>query len=245
VVLPDQPVRLLDVPLDGPVFPVDGAAPWLLSALRLTEETLVVIPRFDPWSGAMKEDRVEVLGPETVNFDGDDVTCWKVDAGPLGPPGYRAIRWVHPSTGLILQTALEGPANRPVYRSQVVSFDRLEPRELPVTAEDVRILERAAEILSSPAVWDREDDRQCGESDTIYSLFCALRRACVEVLGEYQHRRAALQEVRFVIEDVSDGREFEHRLMDFNNTASFEDVTRVLRLARQRVQQRLADSSGG
>jgi hypothetical protein len=63
----------------------------------------------------------------------------------------------------------------------------------------------------------------------------------VEVLGGYDHRRAALQEVRFAIEAAAPGKQFEHRLRDYNNlpTTRFEDIKRVLRAARQRVAYRL------
>ena len=52
---------------------------------------------------------------------------------------------------------------------------------------------------------------------------------------------AALQEERFAIEDATGGREFEHRLRDFNNLPStdFDTVTRVPDAARQRVAERL------
>jgi hypothetical protein len=74
-----------------------------------------------------------------------------------------------------------------------------------------------------------------------YSLFCALHKSSVEVLGTYDHRRAALQEVRFSIEAVTKGREFEHRLMDFNNLpeTTLADVQRVLDMAVDKVQERL------
>jgi hypothetical protein len=61
------------------------------------------------------------------------------------------------------------------------------------------------------------------------------------VLGEYDHRRAALQEVRVVVEEATQQRRFEHRLMDFNNLSEtrFDDVKRVLRMSAQRVAARL------
>jgi hypothetical protein len=64
----------------------------------------------------------------------------------------------------------------------------------------------------------------------------------LEILGDYDHRRAALQEVRFAIEAAAPGREFEHRLRDYNNlsTTRFEDLKAVLHVARQRVADRLA-----
>ena len=73
------------------------------------------------------------------------------------------------------------------------------------------------------------------------SLFCALQKACIDVLGAYDHRRAALQEVRFAVEDATRGRDFEHRLRDFNNlpTTRLADIKKVLRVATDRVKSRL------
>ena len=116
-------------------------------------------------------------------------------------------------------------------------------RPKPVTTDDLRILEKADALLKDESRWNRNDDRACDDDRATgrFSLFCALETACTEVLGEYDHRRAALQEVRFVIEEVTRGREFEHRLMDFNNLPEtrFDDVKRVLRTSAQRVAARL------
>ncbi len=142
--------------------------------------------------------------------------------------------------GLILGMLLGTPTPQPP--SQPESTPEYEQRDQPVTAEDLRILQRADEILSDPAKWDRHDDRICSPEDRIWSLFCALQKASVEVLGEYQHRRVALQEVRFAVEEATKGMELEHRLMDFNNLPStrFEDVKKVLATATERVKARLA-----
>ena len=116
-----------------------------------------------------------------------------------------------------------------------------EQRDLPVTTQDLAILDHADNILSDPAKWNRRDDRICTPGDTTWSLFCALQRASVEVLGAYDHRRAALQEVRFAIEAAAPNQVFEHRLRDYNNlpTTRFEDIKTVLHVARQRVAERL------
>jgi hypothetical protein len=123
----------------------------------------------------------------------------------------------------------------------VPSSHELERRDQPVTDEDLRILQRADKILVSPAVWNRSDTRTCTAADKTWSLFCALEKASLEVLGEYRHRDVALQEVRFAVEDVTKGIEFEHRLMDYNNLAStrFDDIKGVLRVAMIRVSTRL------
>jgi hypothetical protein len=116
-----------------------------------------------------------------------------------------------------------------------------ESRNQPVTAEDLRILQRADQILSSPAVWNRRDTRTCKPADRTWSLFCALEKASLDVLGEYRHREVALQEVRFAIVDATNGRRFEHRLMDYNNlpSTSFDDIKRVVKVATDRVNARL------
>jgi hypothetical protein len=117
-----------------------------------------------------------------------------------------------------------------------------EQRERPVTEDDLRILRQASDILHTESTWDREDDRVCHEEDTTWSLFCALQKASIEVLGEYQHRRVSLQEVRFAIVEASPGEQFQHRLRDFNNTRSFDEVKNVLAVAIQRVEARLANA---
>ena len=108
--------------------------------------------------------------------------------------------------------------------------------------EDLEILKRADKILSSPAVWNRHDTRVCKPEDKTWSLFCAMQKASLDVLGEYRHREVALQEVRFAVEDVTKGIEFEHRMMDYNNLPSttFSDIKHVIKMATDRVSARLA-----
>ena len=119
----------------------------------------------------------------------------------------------------------------------------LEQRDQPVTADDVAILTRAEALLSTASVWNRTDDRECKDDEATgkRSLFCALQKACIDVLGSYDHRRVALQEVRFAVEDATRGRDFEHRLRDFNNLPEtrLEDIQRVLAIAKERVSARL------
>ena len=126
---------------------------------------------------------------------------------------------------------------RSLDRMQVV----LDSRKRPVDRQDLMILDSAAFRLSDVLVWDRADDRKCGPQDETFSLYCSLYFGSMDTIGEYQHRRTALQEVRFAIEDATGGREFDHRMMDFNNLSetSFDDVKDVIRTARARVQSRL------
>ena len=115
-----------------------------------------------------------------------------------------------------------------------------EGRDFNVGADDFRILERADHILASEAVWNRADTRDCPEDEVGVSLFCALHRASIDVLGAYDHRRAALQEVRLVIGER--GKDYVHRLMGFNNdqATTFSDIKQVLRESLERLRKRNA-----
>lgn len=121
--------------------------------------------------------------------------------------------------------------------------EKRERRDQPVTADDLRILQKADELLGAESAWNRQDDRECADDEKTgkRSLFCALHKACVDVLGDYDHRRVALQEVRFAVEEATRGQEFQHRLRDFNNlpTTRLADVKGVLHVAMTRVRSRL------
>jgi len=118
-----------------------------------------------------------------------------------------------------------------------------EQRDQKVSSEDLQILLKTSELLSSKSVWNNRDDRVCDDDEAkgVRSLFCALLSASIEVLGTYDHRRVALQEVRFAIEDATNNRPFEHRLRDYNNLPEidFSDVKRLLAVAQNQVQARL------
>ena len=112
-----------------------------------------------------------------------------------------------------------------------------------MSKEELLILQHAAHLLETDAAWNRMDDRECEDDEASgkRSLFCALQKACIDVLGTYDQRRVALQEVRFAVEDATRGQNFEHRLRDFNNLpqTTLTDVRRMLQVATARVQSRL------
>jgi len=119
----------------------------------------------------------------------------------------------------------------------------LERRDRPVAADDLRIVAQTRALLANDGVWNRNDDRECADDEASgkRSLFCALQKATIDVLGEYDHRRVALQEVRFAIEDATRGQDFEHRLKDWNNlpATTLKDIWRALDVATERMRSRL------
>lgn len=116
----------------------------------------------------------------------------------------------------------------------------------PVTMADVKIVQRARKILNSPSKWNRADTRVCPAGAKTVSLYCAVEKATDEVSGHFEHRGAAMQEVRFVIDAIAPNRKnYEHRLMDYNNdhTTTFADIQKVLRLSEESIAKRLTEES--
>jgi hypothetical protein len=110
--------------------------------------------------------------------------------------------------------------------------------EVPIDGQDSHIAARAKQLLSGPAVWNRQDTRECDTSSASrsWSLGCALYQAAMEVVGTYQPGRPVVQEVRVAVGEVSH-RPFNRAVVDFNNaeSTSYADVAKVFDLAEQRL----------
>ena len=116
----------------------------------------------------------------------------------------------------------------------------------PVSENDLRIVQRARELLNAPAKWDRADNRECPAAQQTYSLYCALEKATEEVSHQFEHRGAVMQQARFAIDEVlAKGNHYEHRLRDYNNDpqTTFADVQRFFHIVEERMKKRLASQS--
>ena len=111
----------------------------------------------------------------------------------------------------------------------------------PITKTDLQIVKRARSLLNSETNWNRADNRICPAEAKTVSLYCALQMATVELSGKAEHRGAALQEARFVIDEIAVDRNYEHRLMNYNNdpTTTFADIQEVLRITESLITLRL------
>jgi len=112
---------------------------------------------------------------------------------------------------------------------------------LPAASVNTRILSRAGKLLTDESRWNRADTRECPPHAPKVSLYCALRQATEEVLGESSHRTTAMEEVRKVIEEKV-GDKYPHRLMGYNNdpATTLADIQGVLNTAAERLDRRLA-----
>ena len=111
----------------------------------------------------------------------------------------------------------------------------------PAAASDLEIVREARRLLGSADRWDKHDTRDCPAGARTFSFYCALVEASDRVVRNLEQRGAAMQEARFVVDELANGRKFPHRLMDFNNdpATGYSGVQEALRLLEQRVQQRV------
>ena len=74
-----------------------------------------------------------------------------------------------------------------------------------------------------------------------WNLYCVVHRASLDVTHKFEHRSAAMQEVRWVVDDRTRGIELQHRLMDYNNlpTTTFADIKAVLAEAITRLEAKV------
>ena len=109
--------------------------------------------------------------------------------------------------------------------------------EVPSNAVDREILVRASQILSSDSVWNRADDRKCPASATKWSIYCAVEKAQIDVAGGFHHRRPAGELVRTIVDERTKARNYNHRMMDYNNdpTTKLADVQSLFAEAIARI----------
>ncbi|MDH3297411.1 MAG: hypothetical protein OEM96_03920 [Gemmatimonadota bacterium] len=119
VVLPDQPIALLDRVLEHPVFPVEGQIPWLFPLLPFAEGYSATVPHFNQWRGETSWKTIRVLGRETLEVAGTDFETWKIDGGELFS-GYTVTYWVDRATRRIVRGVASGSGDGPVYWSELV-----------------------------------------------------------------------------------------------------------------------------
>jgi hypothetical protein len=171
-------------------------------------------------------------------------TVWYGDMTDQGYPNAPIQLQIYGGGSGVLQT-IYGWFPVTQYRTvpSGIAFELDGHHEVLPNALDAQVIRRAAEILSSSAVWNRADNRRCAPDATKWSIYCAGVQAVEEVTGGtggghgIDHRRPALEVIRRVVDDRSKGHKYDHDLMGYNNdpTTTFADVQSLFSEALQRV----------
>jgi hypothetical protein len=112
-------------------------------------------------------------------------------------------------------------------------------KEIAPNSLDREILERASKIITSDSVWNRADNRKCPADAKTWSIYCAEEKAMIEATGGFHHRRPASELVRVIVDERSKGKDYSHRLMDYNNDKStrLSDVQSLFAEAIARIKR--------
>ncbi|MGH7650262.1 MAG: DUF6197 family protein [Gemmatimonadaceae bacterium] len=122
-------------------------------------------------------------------------------------------------------------------RGSTIRFQIDTTKEIAPNALDREILVRATKILSSDSVWNRADNRKCPAAATKWSIYCAVEQAQIDVAGGFHHRRPAGELVREIVDERTKARNYNHRMMDYNNdpTTTLADVNSLFAEAIARI----------
>ncbi len=113
----------------------------------------------------------------------------------------------------------------------------------PARKVDLEALEMTEQLLADSINWHKMDDRKCEDDidNNKWSLFCAIKYASIQKMGEYNHHNTAMQALRFAIDELIPNHGFEHTLMDFNNSPSttHHDILIVIDKAKKSIKEEL------
>jgi hypothetical protein len=113
----------------------------------------------------------------------------------------------------------------------------------PARIVDLEALVMAGQLLADSAHWHKMDDRKCEDDieENRWSLFCAIKYASIQKMGEYNHHNTAMQALRSAIGELVPNNDFEHPLMDFNNLPSTThgDILIIIDKAKKSIEEEL------
>ena len=167
----------------------------------------------------------------------DPVTMWAGQATASGNTSPIELEIYSDGTGVLRTERGWYPVSRFTGTTAQLTFELDTTQTVPPSELDREIIRRADALLTSDAVWNRHDDRRCPEPATTWSIYCALVHATIVTTCGAHHRRPALEVVRELIESRTAGRNYAHRLMDYNNdsTTTLADVRSLFREAWSRA----------
>jgi hypothetical protein len=116
----------------------------------------------------------------TTGVWGDDAhpaSVWAGDMTDEGYPNDPLELEIYTGSWGVLRTVYGWFAVTQFASSRTLSFDLDASHEVRPNALDQKIVRKAAAILSTEAVWNRADNRECPTSATTWSIYCALEKA--------------------------------------------------------------------
>ena len=153
----------------------------------------------------------------TWRNDMKPVSVWSGDITDNGYPNAPLELEIYAGNQGVLRTEYGWFPVSDFVANSDLSFRLDSTQEVKPNTLDLDIVKKAAEILSTEAVWNRTDNRKCPADAKTWSIYCSLEKAEVEVTGGFHHRRPAAEIVRKIVDERARSRNYHHRLMEYNN----------------------------
>ena len=176
----------------------------------------------------------------TWRNDKKPISVWSGDMTDSGYPNEPIELEVYSGGWGVLRTEYGWfPVSGFAAAGSALNFKLDASQEAAPSALDLKIVQKAAEILAKEGVWNREDNRKCPVNASKWSIYCALEKAEVEVTGGFHHRRPAAEIVREIVDERTASRNYHHRLMEYNNdpTTHLQDVQSLFQEAEARIRK--------
>lgn len=165
------------------------------------------------------------------------LSVWSGDMTDRGFPNARLELEIYNGNWGVLRTEYGWFPVSGFVANSTLSFELDSTQQVKPSALDYKILQKAAEILSTEDAWNRADNRKCPADATKLSIYCALEKAEIEVTGGFHHRRPAAEIVRQIVEQRAANRGYPHHLMGYNNdpTTHLQDVQTLFKEAESEI----------
>jgi hypothetical protein len=172
--------------------------------------------------------------------DKKPISVWSGDMTDSGYPNEPMELEVYSGDWGVLRTEYGWfPVSGFVAADSTLNFKLDASQEVAPSALDLKIVQKAAEILATEDAWNRADNRKCPANASKWSIYCALERAEVEVTGGLHHRRPAAEIVREIVDERTASRNYHHRLIEYNNDATthLQDVQSLFLEAEAKIKK--------
>ena len=176
----------------------------------------------------------------TWRNDKKPISVWSGDMTDNGYPNEPMELEVYSGNWGVLRTEYGWfPVSGFIAADSTLNFKLDASQEVAPSVVDLKIVQKAAEILATEDAWNRDDNRKCPANASKWSIYCALEKAEIEVAGGLHHRRPAAEIVREIVDERTASRNYHHRLMEYNNDATthLHDVQSLFLEAEARIKK--------
>ena len=104
--LPGESKKEFDFPFAGTALSADANTAWIPGLFVKKESTKFALPYFAMFTNKVKWKVYTVTGKEHITIGSKVYRCWRINAGPQGPPGYTSFHWYTRKNGKFIKSEL-------------------------------------------------------------------------------------------------------------------------------------------